>query len=240
MKYLDNFNQFKLFESQKKPVGYMLFNKSDGRLVTLMTPYDEETKKIIEERGKYLLEDILDESVLKLIDDNIRQYLGKTKEEIDEIIQLHNKKLDFGEFDPDSSDDFSNSQVKEVVWRSGDIKYNSDQGGIWFAETKEGAELFMKSVFNRIVVAQPYYINLENPKYYETFWNDYIPLVTPNIRNKFENYVKRDVLSKKLIQEGHDGILIDTDVWNDTGDKNMVESKQYVVFDPKNVRLAKN
>ena len=39
-----------------------------------------------------------------------------------------------------------------------------------------------------------------------------------------------------LIDLGHDGIIIDTDTWNDTGDENSVRSKQYVVFNPENVK----
>jgi hypothetical protein len=39
-----------------------------------------------------------------------------------------------------------------------------------------------------------------------------------------------------LIKLGHDGIIIDTDTWNDTGDENAVTSKQFIVFNPENVK----
>ena len=41
-----------------------------------------------------------------------------------------------------------------------------------------------------------------------------------------------------LISRGYDGIFIDTDTWNDTGDDNSITSKQYVVFDKKNIHQA--
>lgn len=56
--------------------------------------------------------------------------------------------------------------------------------------------------------------------------------------NKYEDYVSRDVLAKMLIEKGHDGIYIGNSIWSDT-DTDSVESEQYIVFDPKNVRLAK-
>ena len=42
----------------------------------------------------------------------------------------------------------------------------------------------------------------------------------------------------RLASEGHDGIIIDTDTWNDTGDEYSVTSKQYVVFNPENIKPA--
>ena len=41
-----------------------------------------------------------------------------------------------------------------------------------------------------------------------------------------------------LVADGHDGIIIGKDTWNDTGDDNSVTSKQYVVFNPENIKPA--
>jgi hypothetical protein len=49
---------------------------------------------------------------------------------------------------------------------------------------------------------------------------------------------KREGLMNKLVSEGYDGIIIDTDTWNDTGDEYSVTSKQYVVFNPENIKPA--
>jgi septum formation inhibitor-activating ATPase MinD len=46
----------------------------------------------------------------------------------------------------------------------------------------------------------------------------------------------REKLMNRLIKLGYDGIIIDTDTWNDTGDENAVTSKQFIVFNPENVR----
>lgn len=233
-------NFYKLFESQQNPVAFMMFRKSDGTFVNTMTPWDAETKELINNKNIFRLEDIPDEETLKIINYNLKKFLGKSKEEIMQTIDVWNKKLEFGKFNstPVTKNPFPNSKIKHVVWRSGDIEYNKDQGGIWFGETKEGVETFLRKVYNKIVVAQPYYINLENPQYYASFWNDYISKVQPSVYNKFEDYVSRDVLTKTLIEKGHDGIYIGTSVWSDT-DTDSVESEQYIVFDPKNVRLVK-
>ena len=43
-------------------------------------------------------------------------------------------------------------------------------------------------------------------------------------------------LMNKLKDEGYDGIVINTDTWNDTGDENAVTSKQFIVFDEKQIK----
>lgn len=225
--------------SQHNPVGFMFFKKSDGTFVTIMTPWDLETKELIEGKNKYILEDIPNEETLKILNNNINKFIGKKKEEIMEALQFWTKKLEFDEFDPTpvTKNPFPKSTIQQKVWRLGDIEYNKNQGGIWFGETKDGVETFIRKVYNTTGVAKPYYINLENPKYYDSFWNDYIPKVQPSIYNKYEDYVSRDELAKTLIGKGHDGIYIGNSIWSDT-DTDSVESEQYVVFNPKNVRLA--
>jgi len=133
------------------------------------------------------------------------------------------------QYNPDNTGDFSNSKVKEIVWRAGDMKLDPRGGGIWFAETKKGVEDFAWSVRNEKREGKPYYINLQNPKYYEGFWRGYLDDA---------NSQGREQLMDMLAADGHDGIIIDTDTWNDTGDEYSVESKQYVVFNPENIKPA--
>ena len=42
-----------------------------------------------------------------------------------------------------------------------------------------------------------------------------------------------------LVKQGYDGIIIGEDMWNDTTDEDtQVWSKQYIVFDPENIKPA--
>lgn len=145
---------------------------------------------------------------------------------------------------------FPNSKVKDIVWRVGDDidKLHPKTSGIWFAEDKESVEKFAKTFDDRFtnMIGKPYYINLENPKYLDGFWHDYIPRTEQYLfQNGMNmNYDIRDARREYhnfLIKQGHDGIIIDTDTWNDTAKpETSVTSKQYVVFDPKNVKLIQN
>lgn len=132
-------------------------------------------------------------------------------------------------YEPNTKKDFSNSKVKDVVWRAGSMELNPKAGGIWFAENKEDVEKFAISVRNEKRTGQPYYINIENPYYFDSFWNDYIVRIES---------LGREGLMHKLVKDGYDGIIIDTDTWNDTGDQYSVTSKQYVVFNPENIKPA--
>lgn len=131
--------------------------------------------------------------------------------------------------EPKDSDDFSNSVVPQIVWRAGRVGSSPKGGGIWFGETKKDVENFAWSVRDERREGLPYYINLQNPRYYKNFWNDYL------IKAKGAG---RDVLMNALMNAGYDGIIIDTDTWNDTADEYAVTSKQFIVFDPKNVKPA--
>ena len=133
------------------------------------------------------------------------------------------------EEEPKDSDDFSNSVVPQIVWRAGRVGVSPKGGGIWFGETKKDVENFAWSVRDEKREGLPYYINLQNPKYYKNFWNDYL---------RKAKVVGRDVLMNALMNAGYDGIIIDTDTWNDTADEYAVTSKQFIVFDPKNVKPA--
>jgi hypothetical protein len=133
------------------------------------------------------------------------------------------------EYNPENDGDFSNSEVKEIVWRAGEMKLDPRGGGIWFAENKEDVEKFAWSVRNEKREGKPYYINLQNPKYYEGFWRGYLDDA---------NSQGREQLMDMLAADGHDGIIIGEDTWNDTGDEYAVTSKQYVVFNPENIKPA--
>ena len=124
------------------------------------------------------------------------------------------------------------SKVNDIVWRAGDLEMKPHGGGIWFGENKEDVEKFAMSVRNEKRVGKPYKIRINNPKYYDKFWWGYLKDV-----EKYENH-DRDKLMNDLISQGYDGIIIDTDTWNDTSDDNRVTSKQYVVFDRNNISPA--
>ncbi len=125
----------------------------------------------------------------------------------------------------ENDSDFSNSKVKDVVWRGGKTDLNPKAGGLWFGETKDGVEKFALSVRNEKREGKPYHINLQNPFYFDSFWHGYINAIGYDSNG-------REMLMNRLKSSGYDGIIIDTDTWNDTGDENAVTSKQYVVFDP--------
>ncbi len=74
------------------------------------------------------------------------------------------------EEEPKDSDDFSNSVVPQIVWRAGRVGVSPKGGGIWFGETKKDVENFAWSVRDERREGLPYYINLQNPRYYKNFW----------------------------------------------------------------------
>lgn len=158
--------------------------------------------------------------------------IGKT------IQELESGKVDssvFGKYDPNlqaNPKDLSSSKVKNVVFRIGSVIPNSGQGGIWFSQTKEGAENFMISVYRKKLEAAPYHIILKNPYYIEDFWDGYVS----TIRREWSG--SRERFQRHLMNLGHDGMIIGEDTWNDSGDEYSVKSEQYVVFDPKNVFSA--
>lgn len=133
------------------------------------------------------------------------------------------------EYNPENTGNFSDSKVKDIVWRAGEMKLDPKGGGIWFAENKEDVEKFAWSVRREKREGKPYYINLQNPFYYDSFWHGYL--------NDAESQ-GREGLMDMLVADGHDGIIIDTDTWNDTADEYSVTSKQYVVFNPENIKPA--
>ena len=131
--------------------------------------------------------------------------------------------------EPDYND-FSDSKVKEIVWRAGTTKLNPQAGGLWFGETKDGVEKFALSVRGEARAGKPYMINIKNPKFYDKgFWHHYLEDIGYDPKG-------REKLMNKLKDEGYDGIVINTDTWNDTGDENAVTSKQFIVFDEKQIK----
>ena len=155
----------------------------------------------------------------------IQTMMGLIEQEEENLPYIEKK------YDEENQSDFSNSEVKDIVWRAGSMELDPRSGGIWFGETKDGVEKFALSVRGEKREGKPYYINLENPKYYSSFWWGYIEAIGRDRDG-------RRMLMNKLKSQGHDGIIIDTDTWNDTGDEYSVTSKQYVVFNPENVKPA--
>jgi len=166
----------------------------------------------------------------------IKEVMGLKEQSFLEYLSNQSRKRDQDSFpykekkyDPENNGDFSDSVVKDVVWRAGGFDFDHRSGGIWFAESKEDVEKFARSVRNEKREGKPYRINLQNPFYYDRFWYGYLEDV---------NSFGRDGLMYKLARDGHDGIIIGTDTWNDTGDEDSVTSKQYVVFNPENIKPA--
>ena len=130
----------------------------------------------------------------------------------------------------EAKEDFSNSQVQDVVWRIGPIRVSQKGGGIWFADTKVASENFVMTMSGQKQTAIPYYINLQKPYYFDSFWRGYAEkTAVPN---------GREYLMNTLLKQGYDGIIIGEDWWNDSGDEYAVKGKQYVVFNEKNVKPA--
>jgi hypothetical protein len=142
---------------------------------------------------------------------------------------------DFGQSDSLKENPFPESKVKKVVWRAGTIDQDNNalSGGIWFGETKEGVEKFCISVRRERREGKPYFINLQNPAYFDSFWHGYI-----REAHRLDYQFGRKMLKEKLQKQGHDGIIIEEDTWNDTGDEYSVSSEQYIVFDPENIKPA--
>ena len=163
--------------------------------------------------------------VMGLKEQSFLDYISKKADEIRKQQNPYRGK----EYNPENTGDFSDSKVKEIVWRAGEMKLDVRGGGMWFAENKEDVEKFTWSVRNEKREGKPYHINLQNPFYYDSFWYGYL--------NDAESQ-GREQLMDMLVSDGHDGIIIDTDTWNDTGDEYSVTSKQYVVFNPENVKPA--
>ena len=130
-----------------------------------------------------------------------------------------------------NSEQFKQSVIKNIVWRAGSLDLNPNAGGLWFAETKDDVEKFAISTRNEKRQGNPYFINLKNPYVYDNgFWNGYV-IDTENL-GLLDG---RKTLMMKLLGMGHDGIIINDDTWNDTGDEFAVKGKQYVVFNRENV-----
>jgi len=137
-------------------------------------------------------------------------------------------------YNPESETDFPNSKVTDVVWRAGGLDDFHQGGGIWFGESKEDVEKFVRSVRGEERQGKPYHINLENPYYFDSFWHGYV-----NAAESKGHRGGRERLMHDLVRQGYDGIIIGEDMWNDTADpETQVWSKQYIVFNPENIKPA--
>jgi hypothetical protein len=209
-------------------VGYLMYK--DGKVTNIgatefYSDIDLALKSKKEQKSK--IDDFEWVTDPKLLD---REWIGKTKAEIKGI--LNSRKIDtskFGTFNPHATPQLGGSKVTHPVYRIGNIEPNSHQGGIWFAETKEGSENFYTGMKGEKMEATTYQIKLKNPFYINSFWRDYA--------DKYSSPGQREQFSRSLIDKGYDGIFFHTDTWNDTGDEHAVRSEQYVVFDPANVYL---
>lgn len=127
--------------------------------------------------------------------------------------------------------------VNQIAWRAGDLKLNPNAGGIWFGENKEDVEKFAWSVRHEKREGKPYHITIKNPYYFNSFWNGYIEKVEEYIRSTYQTDGRFKIM-EKLKELGHDGFVIGEDTWNDTGDDNQVNSKQFVIFNEEQAKPA--
>ena len=170
-------------------------------------------KMAINEIGGGSLEDLIDMSFKKDREEN--PYMSK-------------------QYNPENENDFSDSKITDVVWRAGGLDNFHKGGGIWFAENKSDVEKFAISVRGEKRQGIPYYINLQNPYYFDSFWHGYV-----NAAESKGYRGGREKLMHDLVKQGYDGIIIGKDMWNDTGDpETEVYSKQYIVFNPENIKPA--
>ncbi len=167
---------------------------------------------------------------------NLQEQISRIKGIMGLKEEIHPKAF-LKKYDPKNNEDFSNSVVKQIVWRTGPIDLNPfhrDYYGLWFAENKEDAENFARIVRKNPLPADPYYINLQNPKYYDRF-NVCVGRTDDNsYRTHLESVGQdRNRLFNILLENRYDGMIIGEDDWIDDG-----EGKQFVVFNPKNVKPA--
>jgi len=114
----------------------------------------------------------------------------------------------------------------------------SRSGGIWFSEKEIDVINFHISMgANKERETNPVYkcrLTFQNPKIYSRFWegtNGYLSDV-----DKFKH--NRNNLMQNLISQGYDSIIIEEDIWNDTGDKYASSySKQYVAFNYNQIQI---
>ena len=149
-----------------------------------------------------------------------------------DLIEQFDTEVEQNTKEVENTDNFSNSAVQNVVWRAGEMKLYPSSGGLWFGDSKDGVEKFALSVRGQKREGKPYYINLLNPYFIENgFWRGYVDMVSLSKGG-------RESLMRSLMKKGHDGIIINDDWWNDTGDENAVYGKQFIIFDEKNVKPA--
>jgi hypothetical protein len=224
----------------KDSVGYLTLKDGVVNGVYPIGEYDQDIHDVLQQRSKEgsRYNGFLWVSDEKFLDN---RWIGMTQNDIEKI--LSGEKIDpqkMGNYNPDGVYNLNDSKVKNIVYRSGDIIHNPNQGGIWFSETKIGSENFMMGMYGKKVEAIPYHIILKNPKYLKNFWHTYLPNVESINRKGEKTGQSREKYSSQLMKQGYDGIVIGHDMWNDTGDEYAVESMQYVVFDPSNVFPVKS
>jgi hypothetical protein len=134
----------------------------------------------------------------------------------------------------------SNLTVINECYRIGELSPQMDfhdAGGIWFSEKEIDVinyhitrKEYEKRKTNTVYKCE---LTFQNPKYFVRFWegeNSYLTDVREKI-NKTRHI-------KALIKDGYDSIIIDKDIWNDTGDKyQSSNSKQFVAFNYNQVHI---
>lgn len=124
------------------------------------------------------------------------------------------------------------SVVQDVLYHGSSTKLdkyriNMKAGGMWFSPDKDSVINFSKSIREiKDPVVNAVVVNIKNPKEFPS-WDFYLGEV------HFTGAFKQET-SEKAQKNGKDGIFIEESLWNDDPE-NPYNSKQYVVFDPKQI-----
>lgn len=124
------------------------------------------------------------------------------------------------------------SIVKDILYHGSSTKLdkhriNMKAGGMWFSPDKNDVINFSKSVRDiKNPVVNSVVVNIKNPVVYPS-WDFYLGVV------HYTGAFKQET-SEKAIRYGKDGILIEESLWN-YDPENPANSRQYVVFDPKQI-----
>lgn len=135
----------------------------------------------------------------------------------------------------------SNLTIIKECYRIGELSPQMDfhdAGGMWFSEKEIDVinyhitrKEFKKRKTNTVYKCK---LTFQNPKYYVRFWWGGISSYLNDVREK----INKTRHIKTLLNEGYDSIIIDKDVWNDSGDKYQSSySKQFVAFNYNQVQM---
>jgi len=134
----------------------------------------------------------------------------------------------------------SNLTIIDECYRIGELSPQMDfydAGGIWFSEKEIDVinyhisrKEYEKRKTNTVYKCK---LTFQNPKYFVRFWEG-----KSSYLNDVFDKINKNRHIKTLLKEGYDSIIIDKDVWNNTGNKYASShSKQFVAFNFNQVQI---